>query len=147
MTMMQESNQTEIDTSRIWKVGLLAVVAAIVANVLVRIILAALLDLPADFPPLQAGAIVALTAVFTTVGVVVFAVVARRAKRPIRTFHIIAAAAFVVSIIPNLISAANPAALPFPFPGATAQAFLILIIFHVVAYLVTVGILTTATRK
>ena len=143
-------SQSLRNTSSIWQRGALAIVASVVVNVVVRAILSTLFDLPSEFPPLQVGAIVTLTAVFTLIAVVVFALVVRFTQRPIRTYHVIAGAAFVVSIIPNIVSALNPGAIPFPFPGASASAFLALIVFHVVAYLITVWVLTTtplSTRR
>ncbi len=146
MTTYNQSNERkQVDNGRVWKAGLLAIGAAVVANLVTFLILSALLELPADFPPLSVGAIAFLTALFTFVAVVVFAVVARVARRPIRTYRIIATVTFVISIIPNLLAAMNPAS--FPFPGGTSTAFLVLIVFHVVAFLVTVSILTTRTVR
>lgn len=146
MTNLSQVTEAKVlDNGRIWKAGLLAIGASVVANLATFFVLSALLDLPTDFPPLSAGAIAFMTVLFTFIAVVVFAIVARVSKRPIRTYWIIATVAFVISIIPNLLAAMNPAI--FPFPGGTTQAFLALIVFHVVAFLVTVGILTTRTIK
>jgi hypothetical protein len=65
----------------------------------------------------------------------------------VRTYWIVATIAFILSIVPNLLSAANPDAIPFPFPGASPTAFLILIAFHVVAYLTSVLVLTRMAVK
>lgn len=132
--MIAENN---INRDRIWRVGGVAIVASVVVNLMVFGVMGLFVDYPAEFPPLTAGAIGFLTTVFTAIAVGVFAFVARRSKRPIRTYHIVAAIAFVLSIVPNIAAAANPAATPIP--GATSQAFLLLIVFHVVAYLLTVG--------
>lgn len=146
--MSHANSVSSVDRSKIWRTGALAVAASVVANLLTFFILSALLDLPAaaDFPPLSVGAIGFLTAVFTLAGVGVFALVARRSQRPVRTFWIVATVAFVVSIIPNITAAANPDAAPFPFEVMTSQAFLVLIVFHVIAYLITTWLLTTRTQ-
>lgn len=125
---------------RLLGVGLLTVGVAVVANLLVRALLFATVDLPADFPSLQAGPVGVFTVVGVSLAVVAFAIVARVAARPGRTYTIVAAIAFILSILPNLALAANPAAAPFP--GGTATAFLTLITFHVVAALVSVLLLT-----
>jgi hypothetical protein len=137
----------QVDKSKIWKMGFVAIAASVVANLVIFFLLRAILDLPspADFPPLSAGAIGFLTAVFTFVGVLAFAIVARVAKNPIRMYWIIATVAFVLSIIPNIMAAFNPASAPFPFPVASALGFGVLIVFHVVAYLITVWVMTTKT--
>lgn len=145
MTLTQQTKQ--VDKSKIWKMGLLAIVASVAANLIVYFILRAILDLPssADFPPLSVESIGVLTAVFTFLAVVAFAIVVRVAKNPIRTYRIVATIAFLLSITPNTIAALNPTAVPFPFPVLTSQAFLVLITFHVIAFLITVGIMTTKT--
>lgn len=146
MTLTQPTQQ--VDKNKIWKVGLLAVVAATAANLVAFFILNALLDLPssADFPPLSAGTVGLFTAVFTFMGVVVFALIVRFTHKPVRNFWIIATIVFVLSIIPNIISAMNPAAAPFPFPVSSSLAFWVLIIFHIIAYLVLTLILTSKTK-
>lgn len=139
----------QIDKSKIWPTGLAAIGLSLVANLLAYFILNAVLDLPspAEFPPLSPAAIGIMTALFTFLAVVAFVVVVRVAKRPLRTYRIAATVVFFLSIIPNIISAVNPAAAPFPFPVASASGFLVLIIFHVIAYLIMVWLLTTKIGK
>ncbi|MBE2220220.1 MAG: hypothetical protein IAF02_01690 [Anaerolineae bacterium] len=145
MSLTQATKQ--VDKSKIWKVGLLAIGVSIVANLIAFFILSAILDLPspADFPPLSAGAIGFMTAVFTFIGVVVFALIARFTRKPIRNFWIVATVAFVLSILPNISAALNPESAPFPFPVSSSLGFGVLIVFHVIAYLVLTLIMTTKT--
>lgn len=145
MSLTQPTKQ--VDKSKIGKVGLLAIGASIVANLITFFSLSALLDLPApaDFPPLSAGAIGFMTAVFTFLGLIAFWVVVKVSSKPIRTFWIVSTVAFVVSIIPNITSALNPAGAPFPFPVSSSLGFWVLIVFHVVAYFVFTWIMTTKT--
>ncbi len=137
----------QVDKSKIVKAGIVAIVASVVANLIAFFIVNAILDLPspADFPPLSAGTIGFLTAVFTFVGVIVFAVLAQMTKNPIRTYWIVATVALVVSIIPNITSVINPEGAPFPFPVSSSLGFLVLIIFHVIAYVITTFVITTQT--
>ncbi len=144
-TAPNKNGQEQIDHGRIWWVGLLAIGASVVANLLVRTMLYALFELPAEFPPLQAGAIALLTVLYTFVGVVVFAIVARFARRPITAFRLIATVALILSLVPNLFLARNPDA--GPFPGGEAQAFMALLVFHLVTFISVVGMLTTLTVK
>ena len=62
-------------------------------------------------------------------GALVYAWLARRSANPARAYRIVALVALIVSIIPNVLAAFNPAM--FPFPGGTATAFLALTLFHV----------------
>jgi hypothetical protein len=142
------TNQAEgehVNTRRIWLAGLVGIVASIIANLVVRALLFAVLPLPGDFPPLQPGSLVVFTAVGTFLAAVVFAVIARFSSRPVSTFRIVAIIALVVSVLPNLALMANPEAAPFP--GGNALAFGSLVVFHVVAALVSFLALTRLTRE
>lgn len=130
---------------RIWLAGIIAVVAAIAANLIVRALLFAWLDLPAGFPPLQPGAIIFFTIVGVGLGAVVYAMVARRSMQPARTFTWIAITALVVSILPNLGLMLNPAA--GPFPGGSPLAYGILILFHIIAGFIAIGVITRLGRS
>lgn len=141
MTSQSNSNSNQVDLGRLTWVGLAAIVLSVVANIVARVILFAVLELPAGFPPLQVGAITFFTVVGTLGAVIVYAIVRRRAAQPIRTFRIIAVVALIISVIPNVALAVDPSAAPFP--GGTPLAFLALIVFHVVAAGVSVGLLTT----
>jgi hypothetical protein len=133
-----------VDLGRLWWVGLVAILASVVANLIALGLALALVDLPAGFQPLQAGPIILFTTLGVLGAVVVFGLVARFAGRPIRTYWIVAIVALLLSLIPNFALAMDPASAPMP--GGTTTAYLVLIVFHVVAALVAVPILTTMTR-
>jgi hypothetical protein len=146
-TQYSTPNQPGINTRRasigtIARAGLVAVVAAVIANIVARFIMFALLPLPAEFPPLQIGAIAFLTTLGVGAGAVVYALITRISRRPNRTFTIVALVALVLSIIPNLALMADPTAAPFPFPGASSTAFGALIVFHIIAGLIAILVLT-----
>lgn len=141
----RSSLSSEVIPSRIWRVGLVGAVVSVVANLIVLFVLTALLPVPQDFAPLQSVAIAIFTFIGTALAVVAFALVVRFSNRPIRTYLIIAAAALVLSIIPNLGLMANPSAAPIP--GGSALGFGLLIIFHVVAAVVIVFMLIKFTTK
>jgi hypothetical protein len=136
-----------VNAKRIWLAGLVGAAASVIANLLARAVLFAVLPLPAEFPPLQVGAIAMLTAVGTLLAAVVYALIVRLTSRPVMVFRWVALAALILSIVPNLALMADPTAIPFPFPGASSQAFGALIVFHVVAALVSVITLTSLTRE
>jgi hypothetical protein len=126
--------------NRMVRAGVNSVLAALVANLIVRFILGMLLDLPGEFAPLQFGAIAFLTILGTSAGAVVFYLISRRSNNPIRIYWIVAMVVLVLSIIPNFVMMANPGLMPFP--GGSALTFGVLIVFHVVAGLVSVWVLT-----
>ena len=127
-----------ISMGQIVRSGLVAIVGSIVANLIVLAIVRPLGVVPSDFLPLQIGPIVIFTFVGVAAAVIVFA---RVAKQPLHTYRRIALIAMLVSLIPNVAFALNPGAAG-PAPGVTPLGFLSLMIFHVVAWAITVRTLT-----
>jgi hypothetical protein len=142
--MTQSTTGNGLGRGRLLRAGVLSVAAAVAANLIAYFILRAALDLPADFPPLSAGAITLFTIIGTGLGALAFAWLARRSATPARPYVRLAAVALVVSILPNLAAAANPAL--FPFPGGTTAVFLTLVVFHMIAAVVSVVVLLRLAR-
>ena len=129
---------------RLVPTGLLAAVAAVVANALIYFAASGLGFITQGFVirttsgemPFTVG-LVAITSVAGTVGAVVaFGVIGLFARRPVRLFRIVAAVALVLSF-----------AMPLTIPGASVAMVLSLEVMHVVACTVIVGLLTTLARK
>jgi len=133
-----------ISLSAILRAGVAAIVAAVVANLIALVVLRAVLDLPTDFPPLQFGPIAIFTAIGVALGVVVFAIISRVARQPVRTFWIVAMVALLVSLVPNVLLMLNPAAAPVP--GGSTLAYGVLSVFHIIAAFVSVPMLTRLAR-
>lgn len=114
--------------------GLLAIGVAVGANVVARFILGALVTIPADFLPMQLPAIAFFTALYGAGATIVFWLINRLASNPQRIWLIVVIIGFVLTALPNLALAANPAAAPVP--GGTTQLFSLLLVYHVVAGLV-----------
>jgi hypothetical protein len=110
--------------------GLLALGVALGLNVVARFILGALVTIPAEFPPMQLPAIAFFTALYGVGATVVYWLINRFASNPPRVWLIVVIVGFVVTALPNLAFAANPAAAPFP---GTAQMFSLLLVYHVLA--------------
>ncbi len=94
--------------------GLLAMGVALGLNVVARVILGALVTIPADFPPMQLPAIVFFTVLYGIGATAVYWLINRLANNPQRIWLIVVIVGFVVTALPNLMLAANPAAAPFP---------------------------------
>jgi hypothetical protein len=123
----------------LFRAGLITVVVAVVANLVARALLGLFMTFDPAFLPLTYGPIAIFTALGVAVGALVFAFIARRSARPNRTWTIVAVIALIVSILPNFASMANPTAMPFP--GGTAGAFAVLIVFHLVAGVIAIVLL------
>ena len=130
---------SSIQLKKLWWAGPLTVVAAIVGVLIVRAIAVAIL--PAPYAPGLAMLMlpVILTLILCTGAVLVFALVGRFAKNPVRTYLIISAIFLVISFLPDL------AAVSAPFPGAGWPYSITLMIMHVVAGFITVYMLIKLT--
>jgi hypothetical protein len=122
----------------------LAVLAAVIGVLIVRS--AAMAILPPPYAPgLEMIAIsIVLTVVLCTAAVIVYVLVARYAKNPIRTYIIISSIFLVISFLPDI------AAVSMPMPGAGWPYSITLMVMHVVAGFITVTTLiklTTADQQ
>jgi len=121
-------------------IGLATVVVATLANVLVYFVGGALVAYDAQFLPLAdvSGAIV-FTLPAAIGAVLVYAALLRFARRPARTFKIVSAIVLVIATIPDFTYIPT-------VPGATGGQTAVLVIMHIVAAGVIVGMLTTLAR-
>lgn len=137
------SQQSErVATGRLWWVGLLATVISVIANALIVTIARGLFNVPQEFPPFTVPQFTFLTIAGVVGATIVFAVVGRFARRPIRAFTWIAVVALILSWIPDFgLLAARP------FPGTTIQSVGTLMFMHVVTAAISVGLLTRLGRE
>ena len=120
-------------------VGPLTVLSAVIGVLIVRILAVAVLQ-PNPAPP---GLGWVLPSVFTLIlctgAVMVFALVGRFSKNPVRTFLMISSVFLVISFLPDIAVAFAP------FPGAGWPYSITLMIMHVVAGVITVSMLVKLT--
>ena len=122
-------------------VGLATIVVAVLANVVVYFIASGFVTYDSRFLPLvSVGGAIIFTVVPAVVAVLLYAVLRRMATNPARVFTIIAAVAFVVTLIPDFLYAPT-------VPGATASQIAVLVVMHVAAAGVIVGMLTRLARS
>lgn len=139
-TNAKTSTDQAVDLGRVWWVGLAAVALATLVNGLVRLAALALMEVDPGFTPLQSPAFLPFTIIGGGAGVLVFALLARRARRPFTTFQIVAAVALVVSLLPDL-------GLLGRMPGANAATVGTLMLMHGLTAAIIVGMLSALTRK
>lgn len=121
-------------------VGLGTVLAAALANALVYVVGDAVVRYDPDFVELgSALGIAVFTMIPATVAVLLYALLLRRAQRPAHTFARISAVVLVLSLIPDLVVIPSE-------PGASNGQTAVLMVMHLVAASVIVGLLTTLAR-
>lgn len=121
--------------------GLATVVAATLANVLVYYLGAAIIGYDPSFVILQnPGGAIFFTIPPAIVAVGLYAVLLRTTPRPERTFTIISAAVLLLSIVPDITY------IPTVDGSSNAQTA-VLILMHIVAAVVIVGMLTSYSRQ
>ena len=131
------STGTRINWGRVALAGLAAILAAVVINVLIYFIAGAVVAYNPEFTPLaNVGAPVTFTVFFTAMAALVYALVLRFSRNPVRTFFIVAVVALVVTLIPDFLVTPT-------FPGATGGQTAILVLMHLLAAPVIISLLTT----
>ncbi len=131
----------QVAFKRLWWVGPLTIVAAIIANVLIRQTAVAVLQPDPRFMPLSQAAPIVFTLFGVLGAVIVFALVGRFSRRPLRLFRRIALVTLVVTFVPDilmLVTGFNP--------GTTLANVIVLMLMHVVAWAISVYMLTTLAR-
>ena len=122
---------------RLVVVGAALAVMATVADVILAMGLRTALRVPVGFSPLTVPSVATMTIAGMVGATVVFAWIARVRPDPRATFVRIAAAALVLSWVPDLIIWATRI-----FPDTTSNGILSLMALHVVPAVLAVGILT-----
>ena len=134
---------TSLELRKLFWVGPLTVLAAIIGVLIVRTIARLILQ-PPYAPGLAMIMIpIVLTFILCSAAVLVFALVGRFTKNPVPTYIIISFVFLIISFLPDIAAAS------MRMPGAGWPYSITLMIMHVVAGLITVSMLInlTATNK
>jgi hypothetical protein len=122
-------------------VGLGTVIAAVLANLLVYLIGSVVVGYDPQFVVLaNASGTILFTVVPAIVAVLLYAALLRFIRNPARIFTNIAIVVLILSLIPDLTYIPS-------VPGASSGQTAILMLMHVVAAVVIVGMLTRLTRQ
>lgn len=87
------------------------------------------------FRPLSYGSVLFLTAMGAIGATLAYAILARLASDPDRTFQILALVFLVLSFVPDFTLAPT-------FPGSTTAGIVVLMLMHVVVAVIAVGLFT-----
>lgn len=141
MSATQTQNASVPSGKRLtWKrlllLGLLAIIGSVLVNTLLRILALALLPIPAGFIQLQIPMLIVVFTVIGTLGAfIVFALINRFARNPLRLFRVVASVVLVLTFIPDLLLLSSPT--------ANLASVATLIVMHIATYLVCVGVFTS----
>jgi len=130
---------SSVQARKLWWAGPLTVLAAVIGVLIVRSL--AMTILPPPYGPGLEMIIISilLTVILCTTAVIVFALVVRFTKNPVRNYLIISSVFLVISFLPDIATASAP------FPGAGWPYAITLMIMHGVAGLITVYMLIKLT--
>ena len=117
----------------------IAAVAAVVAGVVVGALGIALFDIPDEFEHLALRAVIVSTLIGVVAAGLVYAVIARFATRPDRTFTIVAVVALLLSLLAPLMVGLED---PPEYPGTDAGSVGTMMAMHVVAATIAIAALT-----
>lgn len=135
-----------LSTSELLRTAALALVLAVGLNLLVLGAFELLFEIDPDFFPMTIPPVAGMTALQTVLAFGVFAVIQRVSARPVRVFQIVALVALILSFIPDLVLPALDTG-PQRLQDADGPSTVALIIMHIVAAAVIVGLITRrATR-
>lgn len=133
----------KVSWGRLARAGMVAVALAVAANVLIRTVAVSVFGIGEGFPPLGVGPTVVFTVAGVVGAVVVFGAMLRFARRPVRLFRRVALAVLLVSLVPDLLLLLFSGSIP----GTTTAAVLTLMVEHVAAWAVAVGVLTRSAGE
>ena len=132
-----DHRKEQIAFGRLLWVGPLAAVIAAVGTVLVRTVAVVAFGVPPNFQALTLSSVLVSSVVGALGATVVFAIVGRFARRPVRLFRVIAIVVLLLSFLSPVLA----------LPGAGLNIILTLEATHVVVAAVSVALLTTLARK
>ena len=138
--MLAATDDREIALRRLYWVGPATVATAVIVVRLLQVIEVAVLR-PPERSLLRSAEPAAFTAVLVAIAVVVFAIVAREASQPLRTYNRVAFLALVLWCVPDV-------ALGFGLiRGEGWPLAMGFILMHIAAWAVTVSMLTRLTTS
>lgn len=131
----QVVSEQRIAFGRLWWVGLLTIIVAVVVNFLISLLAKALFPVAPTFLPLQM-VFIPFT-VFGSLGaIIVYALLGRFARRPISTFQRTVWIVLLVSFIPDLLVGFLRL-----FPGTTLPEVGTLMLMHLATAMICMGTL------
>jgi uncharacterized protein DUF6069 len=142
-TKTAQAVHSDIHLDRIWRAGLITALAATAANLL--LFLTSLpFEVPGDFSMLQPAYIVGSTLVGVAGATLVFAAIARFARRPVAMFRVVAVVFLLVSLVGpfQALTGTMPG-----FAAVNAQTFIAMALMHIITGALCIIVLPALVRR
>ncbi|GLV60807.1 hypothetical protein KDH_76260 [Dictyobacter sp. S3.2.2.5] len=140
---MASLSHEQVAPRRLLWVGPLTIACVVIANLLIRALAVAFLGVSDSFQSLQPPSIIGSSCIFLLLALLIFWLVSRSARRPIRLFRIIALTLLVLSLLTPVMALIGI----FPLPGMNMSIFWTMIAMHLVSGAIAIGLLTTLTQQ
>jgi hypothetical protein len=141
---MADAARTPVPLAAIAVATVLAAAATAAANALLRAVAVAVFDIPEAFEHLALRAVVVSSVFGVIAGGLVFALVARFARAPVRTFAVVATVVLVASLgAPLSVGLEDPP----EYAGTNAESVGTMMAMHVVAAVICVTAVGAAWRR
>jgi hypothetical protein len=128
----------QVAFGKLFLIGLLSIGIAVLVNLLVRTVVIAFFGVPEGFVYLQVPFLIGSIAFYGVLATLVFALVARFARRPVRLYRLLASIALLASLLLPIMALSSY----FPAPGMNLHVFWTMVVMHCVAALIMVSLLT-----
>lgn len=128
---------------KLWWVGPLAIVMAVLANSIIRAIAVTFFGIPETFQYLQIPFVTGSTVIFLLLALLVFVMVSRFAPHPIRFYRVLALIVLCVSFLSPVMALVGL----FPAPGMNLSIFWTMITMHIVSAAIVISLFTTLTQS
>src|SRR5215467_11118969 len=139
-TSTRSTPQERVAIRKLVWVGPLMIVLAVLVNLVVRLLAVSFFGVSSSFPYLQAHVIMITTVVFLVLAILIFVLIGRVSRHPVRSFRIVGGIALVVSFLNPLLQLAGHW---LPATGMNLPIFWTMIVMHIVSALIAVSLLTT----
>ncbi|HYX48822.1 MAG TPA: DUF6069 family protein [Ktedonobacteraceae bacterium] len=124
---------------KLFWVGPLTIVSAVLANLIIRSIAISIFGIPETFQYLQSSTVIGSTVIFVLLALLAFVLVSHFARRPIQFYRMLALVVLGISFLSPVMALLGL----FPVPGMTLSIFWTMIAMHIVSAIIVIGLVTT----
>jgi hypothetical protein len=135
--------QEHVALRKLWWIVPLTILVAALANSLVRAVVVTFFGVAETFEYLQFSYIIGSTFVYVLLALLVFLLVGRFARRPLRFYRILALVALCVSFLSPVMLLTGQ----MPAVGMTIGIFWTMVTMHIVSALIVIGLFTILARE